>query len=322
MTKAPLSPNLDILRAIAVLCVFIDHVGIIGFRMSHPAVANLGLVGVLLFFVHTCFVLLMSLDRQPGTARFYVRRVFRIYPLAIFAVVMAAATERHSWGEVFSNLALVQNLTGHGDIAAVLWSLPWEVQMYVTLPVVFWAVRRFGRGGVLLLWAASIPLAWFVPLAVYAPCFLGGAVAFSFLRYRKSAHWCLWPIALIAILPITVVAIGAGYVNVAAYTLCLSMGLLIPLFAPAPDGVIARAAAVIAKYSYGIYLFHVPAMVFAFRSLALPYWASVPLAIAMSGAFSVALYHAIEHPFIELGKRLTERRKRAESMKLAVEAAA
>lgn len=51
-------------------------------------------MGVLTFFVHTSMVLMLSLGRTrlEGKAlfhSFYLRRFFRIYPLAIFCVTVA-----------------------------------------------------------------------------------------------------------------------------------------------------------------------------------------------------------------------------------------
>ena len=87
--------NLDILRAIAVSTVLIDHT--VATLQFHPGyhnravldfTAQIGQVGVTSFFVHTSLVLMDSLKRLHETEklvalRFYVRRFFRIYPLSI-----------------------------------------------------------------------------------------------------------------------------------------------------------------------------------------------------------------------------------------------
>jgi peptidoglycan/LPS O-acetylase OafA/YrhL len=57
---------------------------------------TIGSFGVLLFFVHTCLVLMYSMERSNLEGRrladnFYIRRIFRIYPLSIFAVLAAVA---------------------------------------------------------------------------------------------------------------------------------------------------------------------------------------------------------------------------------------
>src|SRR5262245_53945778 len=95
------SPNLDILRAVAVLTVVVDHlVPTLRFhgyevpRLVQLLTFHIGHAGVLAFFVHTSLVLMYSLDRTGGAAgsapwfgRFYLRRGLRIYPLAIACVV-------------------------------------------------------------------------------------------------------------------------------------------------------------------------------------------------------------------------------------------
>jgi peptidoglycan/LPS O-acetylase OafA/YrhL len=71
--------------------------------------------------------------------------------------------------------------------------------------------------------------------------------------------------------------------------------------------VVSQAAAVIAKYSYGIYLCHTPALWLAYRKLALPDWQRGVVALLLTAAASVACYHAIEEPLIRVGTRLAAR---------------
>ncbi len=73
------SPNLDFLRANAVLMVLVFHVlGFFGIRRAGPFdLEAMGLLGVLLFFVHTGFVLMLSLERQ--TAKLGQQRMFWIF---------------------------------------------------------------------------------------------------------------------------------------------------------------------------------------------------------------------------------------------------
>src|SRR5580692_6250213 len=84
-------PNLDFIRAMAVLSVVFEHILIAHgvTRLGPINVAWIGVVGVFIFFVHTALVLMWSLERRPHTLDFYIRRVFRIYPLAIVAIVIA-----------------------------------------------------------------------------------------------------------------------------------------------------------------------------------------------------------------------------------------
>ena len=75
--------NLDVLRAVAVLCVFVDHLADPFTNTVGPFSAwELGRLGVLMFFVHTSTVLMASLSRLQQGGRsgwalaktFYVRR--------------------------------------------------------------------------------------------------------------------------------------------------------------------------------------------------------------------------------------------------------
>lgn len=154
------STVLDTLRATAVLLVLGAHLAeVLAFPgalfSTEPWHWHVGRLGVLLFFVHTSLVLMMSLDRTPlcGAALltdFYVRRTFRIYPLAIVTVagVSIAGVPPAPWeppvdvtpGVLAANLLLVQNLADVPSILAPLWSLRLEVQMYLALPLVFVAI--------------------------------------------------------------------------------------------------------------------------------------------------------------------------------------
>src|SRR5689334_16455875 len=88
-------PNLDLLRAFAVLAVVTDHgltmvAASLRFEVT-PFVWHLGRVGVLMFFVHTSLVLMQSMARTPLDgwrlfANFYTRRAFRIYPLSVLCI--------------------------------------------------------------------------------------------------------------------------------------------------------------------------------------------------------------------------------------------
>jgi len=158
------NPNLDFLRATAVSYVFISHLtffrGI--YYLGPLRIVPLGYWGVFIFFVHTSLVLMLSLERQwiqhgPKNLfwSFIIRRCFRIFPLSVLVVslialsripqqvvehgyfVGAAATK---W-DILSNLLLIQDLTTGVSILGPLWSLPYEMQMYLFLPFLFLLFR-------------------------------------------------------------------------------------------------------------------------------------------------------------------------------------
>src|ERR1700741_5259738 len=137
-----MKPNLDLLRAVAVLLGLASHVYVFVTGKQVPVNHRMGQLGVELFFVHTSLVLMQSLDRPrlTGSAlfkQFYIQRLFRIYPLSIVFVscIYFFGPEQWSTLELFSNLTLTQNLTYSKVMSDPLWSLPLEVQMYIALPL-------------------------------------------------------------------------------------------------------------------------------------------------------------------------------------------
>jgi peptidoglycan/LPS O-acetylase OafA/YrhL len=332
------SRNLDCLRAIAVLAVYVCHLlgptlGIIQFGVfGHDLI---GRAGVLFFFVHTCLVLLLSLERSPAVswrlfANFYIRRLFRIYPLSVLAVLALVVLQipdmpnsTYHWvgrTGLVANLGLIQNITHSPDVLGPLWSLPWEVQMYLALPALFLLLRRFRTDVVVwLLWSAAFALrfpAWHfhmksLHLLAYYPCFLGGAIAFRMAKpERRRLNPALWPpfillmgalfVILTQLLPYQSEAVGG-------YVVCALVGAAIPYFRELPEGWFAKLAHWVAKYSYGIYLSHVPIMWLIRGPLA-----STPAAIrwtslaVLSIAVPIGLFHLVEDPLIGVGKRIAD----------------
>lgn len=325
------SAALDTLRAFAVALVLVDHV-LETVSPWHPFDWQLGRLGVLLFFVHTACVLMASLARTPATgwalaSHFYLRRAFRLYPLALatVAVVVLLDIPRTAWGaevadrsplSLFANAMLVQNLLGVASISSPMWSLPLEVQMYALLPAVFWAVSRWRIGAALAMWAVALPVANAVPmigtsLLPFVPCFMAGVVAYCLLTRANAAipGWAWLPL-------LTIVA--AGYVafsrlfdvvhaGPAAWGVCMAVALLLPLIGPVPR-LVAVPSEIIARYSYGIYLVHLPALWVAFVVLD-NFTAPVQWMVFVSllSAASAAAYHLIEAPMIRLGWRVADR---------------
>lgn len=316
--SAGLVPNLDFLRACAVMFVLVDHtLGCLGYRTLLGADRNwLGRTGVLFFFVHTCCVLMMSLERHKGEGfftSFYLRRIFRIYPLSIIAVLLAMippyapALGVIGW---LSNLALVQNLTFCGGAFGTIWSLPLEVQMYFFLPFVFLLARRSRTiWGLLALFAASVPVALWQPYHVarasvlaFFPCFLPGVLAYWLFRHVRPMLPS-WGVP-VTIAGVTVAMMAHPGWTYPAWTACLLLGLSIPLFRQISNPAVNRTAFEIAKYSYGIYISHSLLIVWM-----PPTWRSLPVYLVAVAGASVLSYHFIEHPMVRLGQRLTSGRK-------------
>lgn len=335
--------NLDFLRAVAVLLVLANHVlEVIANHYGgtfHPLDWRLGRLGVLLFFVHTSLVLMASLERlqRGGEARlfsaFMVRRLFRIYPLAIACVLVAVAIRvpmilgepyvAPTARRVASNVLLLLNLTYDKPVISPLWSLPLEVQMYLLLPAVFLFIgpsRSIGRAFALLALGVVAGLAQpfagtpFL-VAAFAPCFMAGIVAYALTgRVRRQLPAWAWPVAVLGL--VGAYAGGLRYVEevhplAIGWVVCLALGLMIPAFRELRLPAIARPSLLVARYSYGIYLFHIPILWLAFdRIPGLPMPARWALFVAAMVAVPVAGYHWLEEPLIRIGGRVAGRLSR------------
>ena len=185
------NPNLDALRGLAILLVFLFHYGG-GLQSPHLAVRLLGYLtqtgwtGVTLFFALSGFLITGQLwdalqSPHPHWLRnFYLRRALRILPL-YYAVLLLAAIGCVAVGFQFielghlvlyalflQDLPVFSNLVSSADIPAVfplyhLWSLAVEEQFY-------------------LLWPALL--------------FLAAKPANPSNPTRRALHLCLWTFAL------------------------------------------------------------------------------------------------------------------------------
>jgi peptidoglycan/LPS O-acetylase OafA/YrhL len=339
-TGAKLAPssefrNLDLLRAVAVLCVFLAHLCLFLIKFGYLPVArhaeiwdiflNLtGHLGVLFFFVHTALVLMLSLDRTSSTGmilNFYLRRIFRIYPLCIACILgvlilkvpqVPDGTYAAWYGsEIVSNLLLVQNIFQKPDMIMPLWTLPREFQMYLALPFLYLLLKRISSSiVVLLVWLAFFAAVPSAPLLACFPCFMGGVLAYQLAKervFRLQAG--VWPAAILALagfdfaLNLTVLPDYR-----ADYVLCMLLGLVIPNFADLNEFWLTRVSRSVAKYSYGIYLCHDPVIWFSFiklKSFPVPArWAALVLLMI---AVPVAAHRWLEAPLIDVGRRLATR---------------
>ena len=329
------SPNLDFLRSVAVLLVLGSHLLLaLGLPWEGTPIAAAGRLGVLLFFIHTSLVLMMSLARLEKSegglaARFYIRRAFRIYPLAVVTILGVVALQIPktplikfqipSAGELWSNLLLIQNITRARTLLAPLWSLPYEVQMYLALPFLYLLGKRIRKPLVLIVLgvvcfyvehvlagrfgfrALLTYTPWFfmgiavffrrparqLPAWLYAPCLGFVIVADLFVNQFKERRWEGW----------MELAIGAGF--------CM----LLPMFREIETPAAKKIFHSIAKYSYGIYLSHLPILWFAVEGMGdRPIVLRAIVCVAMLAAVPVLLYYTIEDPFIRLGAALARGR--------------
>lgn len=154
-------PDIDGLRAIAVLAVVVYHFN------SFGVIAKSGFIGVDVFFVISGYlitqILLSDLDSDNWIRRFYARRIRRIFPALILVIfttfcigaLLLSPFEFKKLGEeiiggssFLSNIIYLQQ-TGYFDRLAGekpllhLWSLGIEEQFYILYPILIYLISRF-----------------------------------------------------------------------------------------------------------------------------------------------------------------------------------
>jgi len=166
---------LDGWRTISVALVIISHLtafssiklsvpGRLGRAVIIPILKEIGPLGVSIFFVISGYVIVGGLIREYARAdrvslfSFYVRRVFRILPpllmyvLAVMALAQANLIPPFASG-VVKALTFTCNLGTDcgGWFGAHTWSLSYEEQFYLVIPVLFAVLWKSRRSAFILL---------------------------------------------------------------------------------------------------------------------------------------------------------------------------
>ncbi len=334
-------PDIDGLRAVAVLPVVAYHLGV--------PLAPGGFVGVDVFFVISGYlitgILLKDLSNgQFSIARFYERRVRRLFP-AFFAVM--AFTLAVGYGILFPSefealgknmiaaIAFVSNMylyetssyfAGAAETNPLLhtWSLSVEEQFYLVFPLLLLATFRFGKlplaGMFVGLGAVSFLLSvWMVSVrqeaAFYIVVFrmwellLGSFLALGIL---PRFSWRLVPEAL-ALLGIGLIGASVWFYHkyidfpgLLALAPCVGAALVI--YGGSHDRTLVsrvlswRIPVFIGLISYSLYLWHWPIIVFAQLHLGRALEAGdMALIFVVSLAVSALSWRYIEQPFRRSG---------------------
>ena len=322
----------------AVISVVVEHtllsLGIL--KVGPFPIPYLGIMGVMVFFVLTTLVLMWSLERKPHTLDFYIRRVFRIYPLALAAIaavvlfhapVAGSAQEYFHYAnprlkDILVQMTLVPNLiNGDKPLMGVLWSLPYELEMYILLPALFFYLRKnFAVWPVLFIWTMTVLLTRHVPanyhnFGMAIGYFLPGAMAYvGFGRWRPRLP--AWLLAVFLGILWAGFLLHANFRN--GWVACLLLGLGLPMFRQLRSEWVIVPSRIIAKYSYGVYLTHPFAIVigiYLLRGHSL--WVQLLAEAIPLVLLPVVAYHLLERPMMSFGARIAKRaEKRYEQLEL------
>lgn len=335
-TKPAYRPDIDGLRAVAVLSVVLYHYG----ATWLPG----GFTGVDVFFVISGFVITAKLRKEMEAGAFsilgfYDGRVRRIFPalLTMLAVTMAAGWfilmpgDYANLGESaafaafgLGNLFFLWN-SGYFDQASELqpllhtWSLGVEEQFYVVWPLILWLALRFLRSPIAL---AGLCLTIVVGGLIYAQYLVstdptaafylalprswelavGAALIFlPAVHHRLMGNIMAAAGALLIAYSLLFIQADGAFPGLAAAYACFGAALIVW-----PKNHTLMSAALsfkpivfIGLISYSLYLWHWPVLVL-YRHYAngdMPSTTASTVLVGISALFSVISWRYVERPF-------------------------
>jgi peptidoglycan/LPS O-acetylase OafA/YrhL len=339
--------SLDLLRGLMAVSIMIYH---LNEGESGSTLGRLGIYAVCIFFVLSGLSMAIAYDRFITDARtagaFYVRRIFRIWPLFWVAVSLAALASWHG-GKPFSAGKLLLNYTTlFGFVAPYsyvnegAWSIGNEMVYYALTPLLLagFRYRRWAGGCIMaatIALGALFALRWMNPAApiesqfdVYVNPFnnlyfyCSGLMLYYGLRDTKPGkQWCVGMLAVSAAVFVFYPLTGNQiYLAVGLPRLVFSVISVVTVYAVwklgnVMPGVIGDKLEQLGVATYGIYLLHPIAMgwiasVLKRLRIGGPVLFQV-LVVSVTIAGSLLLYRYYEYPFMQLGKRLAPGKKAA-----------
>jgi peptidoglycan/LPS O-acetylase OafA/YrhL len=351
---------LDGLRGAAAVSVVAFHV--FGHTQLAPGTSALWLASPLgalvngpgavhVFFVLSGYVLGLTLSRddRPGRiARFHARRVFRIHPPYVVAVLLAWAVSQNlvprgvpdlPWVRIPAErlpLALAFPSLAFG-LLPVGWSLFVELAQSLLFPLLFAAARGLGiaivlAGAALLLLPLDPRLSFLrftFDFALGLALFLWSAPIARALARLPAAAPALLGVAGLVLLQLPymlglaasgVATLRHGHAPAVVVQFALGSALLLvaALHAPALRRALeSPLAAWFGRVSYSLYLVHYTVlMIFVLRAPSHSFSWPVALGVfaatlAISSALAQLGWHAVEAPSIRVGRALFRRREAA-----------
>jgi peptidoglycan/LPS O-acetylase OafA/YrhL len=283
--------NFDLIRLFAALQVLVFH-ALHRFDVAAPTLLKpFGwFPGVPIFFVISGYLISASFERNPGLWTYGRNRALRIFP-GLWTCILLTVLACGLFGYRFFSLSGAAWFTaqlagliytpafltdfGVGSYNGSLWTIPVELQFYVMLPILYWALSRFRIGtagfAAVFLVFFGIALAISVLLPEIAGAHEGHAV--KLLRYSFVPRFYLFLLGvLLQRLQVHGWAIirGKGLYWLAGYAV---FRLVVPQVGPVYmiDEVIVGLAIISLAYtvptlaerllrgndvSYGVYLYH------------------------------------------------------------------
>ena len=196
---------LDALRGYAALVVVLFHLSpvVIGAdrHMAVFRVIDFGKYGVLLFFLVSGYVIPMSLERHGSLRRFWIGRLFRIYPAYLTAVaVLIACTatvpavlRTETVSSVLGHVTMLSDPLGLRGALRPFWTLSYEMVFYLVVSGLFaWRLHRHSALFATLLAGAAVFAGPHLPDGLLSPTFASRRVTAVVLLVAVAGCLAAW----------------------------------------------------------------------------------------------------------------------------------
>lgn len=317
----PQLPVLNGWRGLSILLVLAAHwlpLGPKAWKLNYST----GILGMVVFFILSGFLITSALLREPRVRSFLIRRFARVVPLAWLYIVVALTASNASLQEWLAHLLFYGNLPPRQLMPLTLhvWSLCLEVQFYVGAALIVAVLRLRG------LWLLPVLGLLFTALRVWDGIY---ASDISYYRVDEILAGCTlalvmhesagatlrawlarvpqWP--LLALLVLSCTPLGAWLNFARPYFAALLVGAT--LMAPNTSLVKSlnqRFFLYLAVISYALYVIHpLLAATWLGDGGTMEKYAKRPLLLAVTFALAHLSTHYFERWFIERGRTLGDR---------------
>ena len=319
-------PELDGFRGLAVLFVLLAHSSFAGFDPLGIDFNHFGSVGVYLFFVLSAYLInrqmLEALAAQRATPKFWLRyalrRVLRIYPMYLLALIASYVLYANGFGGPIHDVDGILKHLSLTEAKGVFWTIPVEVAYYLISPLIvlaLWPLYRVRPWlAMLVLLTATLALWYTRFLHLPMPLFLRFApvLAFGTLLAMAQRHLRLpggIGLALFALILTTVpsaprVLFGTSTFHAYPYTVAYGLAWALILYQALYHEVALSALGrfkplrYLGTLSFSIYLLHLP--VLSLCQALLPVAWVMPAFVAGTLLASFLTFTFVERPMAQI----------------------
>ncbi|GII79985.1 hypothetical protein Sru01_49670 [Sphaerisporangium rufum] len=212
---------LDALRGVGATAVLAEHLLPWVVPSLRPYWFNLGIYGVMVFFLVSGYIIPRSLERRGDLRAFWIGRIFRLYPLylVVIGLVLAMAgwisiprTVPRDGSAVAAHATMLLDVVGLGGVADTMWTLSYEMVFYLLVAALYTTrTRPAGGGPAVLFGLAAVVMGLLLPAAplvdrrvawISCAAFLAGLACVLANRFPVAAARALGVLAL-ALIPLS-----------------------------------------------------------------------------------------------------------------------